>query len=251
MINYEFLSLIGKGSCGEVYKALYKKTAELVAIKVIDLEGESESTLKKLEREIKFLKDCNDPHIVTFYESFINGLKLFIVMEYAIGGSVRDILSNKKKLDEYYISILMRELLLSLKYLHGEKKVHRDIKTSNILLTNNGEVKIADFGVSAQLSDTIDNINSYVGTIFWMAPEILQDKPEYGVEVDIWSVGITAYELAIGSVPYENLTPFEVLKSIKENDPPRITGNCLILFIFSLLKSGFINYNRTYLFRAV
>lgn len=121
LVNYEFLSLVGKGSWGEVYKALYKKTAELVAIKIIDLEGESEIKLKKLELEIKFLKDWNDPHIITFYESFISGSKLFIVMEYATGGSVRDLLLSKNKIDEFYISILMRELLLGLEYLHSEK----------------------------------------------------------------------------------------------------------------------------------
>lgn len=229
-VNYEFLSLIGKGSYGEVYKALYKRTAELVAIKVIDLEGESQSVYKKLEREIKFLKDCNDPHIVTFYESFLSSSKLFIVMEYAAWGSVKDILNSKKKIEEFYISILLRELLLGLKYLHTEKKLHRDIKTSNILLTNNGDVKIADFGVCTQLSDSIDNRNSFVGTICWMAPEILQDKPKYGFGVDIWSVGITAIELATGKVPYDNMNQFEVLKNIKEKEPPKLEGKLLACF---------------------
>jgi serine/threonine-protein kinase 24/25/MST4 len=103
--------------------------------------------------------------------------------------------------------------------------MHRDIKPSNILLTNNGDVKIADFGVSTQLNDTFDNRNSYVGTINWMAPEILEDDASYGLEVDIWSIGIMAIELAIGVVPYTNMTQFEVLKSIKESEPPKLIGN--------------------------
>lgn len=157
-------------------------------------------------------------------------------MEYATGGSVRDILIRKKKIDEFYVSILMRELLLGIQYLHGEKKVHRDIKTSNILLDNDGRVKIADFGVCAQLNDTIDNRNSYVGTIYWMAPEILQDPPTYGLGVDIWSTGITAIELATGKVPYYSMSQFEVLRNIKENDPPSLKG------MFSLYQIS-IHYN--------
>ena len=139
--------------------------------------------------------------------------------------------------------------------------MHRDIKPSNILLTNNGDVKIADFGVWTQLNHTFDNRNSYVGTINWMAPEILEDEPEYGLEVDIWSVGIIAIELATGKVPYSDMTQFEALKSIKENEPPRLTGHFSIDFkdfidqwlmknpeerssVFKLLKHNFVNHNK-------
>jgi len=104
------------------------------------------------------------------------------------------------------------------------KKIHRDIKTSNILVTQEGNVKIADFGVCAQLNWEDDIRHSYVGTSFWMAPEILQEHPNYGLAVDIWSVGITAYELATGALPYNNMTQYEMLKNIKQNKPPQLTG---------------------------
>ena len=148
----------------------------------------------------------NDPHITKFYESFIQGNKLFIVMEYVGGGSVKDMLRNRGGTSlgsEIYISIILREVLLGVKFLHGLGKIHRDIKCANILLTTNGEVKLADFGVSAQLSDSMSRRGSIVGTPCWMAPEIIENT--YDFKCDIWSIGISAIEMAEGEPFYANL----------------------------------------------
>jgi serine/threonine protein kinase len=106
-----------------------------------------------------------------------------------------------------FISIILREILLGIEYLHSTGKIHRDIKPANILLTDKGEVKIADFGVSAELSKTDTNRESFVGTPYWMAPEMLCSK-KYNQKVDIWALGITGINLATGRVPYQDIKPF-------------------------------------------
>jgi len=153
-----------------------------VAIKMIDLEAEllhdeQDTALSAITQEIQFMIDCQaDPHITKFFESFVQGNKLFIVMEYVGGGSVKELIRNRSGNSlgsEVYIAIILREVLLGVKFLHGLGKIHRDIKCANILMTINGEIKLADFGVSAQLSDSMQNRASIVGTPCWMAPEII------------------------------------------------------------------------------
>ena len=156
-------------------------------------------------------------------------MKLFIVMEYCSGGSLRDLVLKRGQIQEIFVSIIIREILRGLEYLHSTARIHRDIKPANILLTDKGEVKIADFGVSAELTRTLTKRDSFVGTPNWMAPEML-DGAKHNSKVDIWALGITAINLATAKIPYDGMKPFYCMKAIKENEPPRLEGEFTDVF---------------------
>ncbi|VDM43034.1 unnamed protein product [Toxocara canis] len=231
---FELIEVVGNGTYGQVYKGRHVKTAQLAAIKIMNINEDEEEEIKM---EINMLKKySHHRNIATYYGAFIKKLpsstgkhdQLWLVMEFCGSGSVTDLVKSTKGacLKEDWIAYICREILRGLYHLHQNKVIHRDIKGQNVLLTDSGEVKLVDFGVSAQLDRTVGRRNTFIGTPYWMAPEVIacDENPEatYDSRSDLWSLGITALEMAEGHPPLVDMHPMRALFLIPRNPPPRL-----------------------------
>ncbi|XP_037762144.1 serine/threonine-protein kinase 10 [Chelonia mydas] len=224
---WEIVGELGDGAFGKVYKAKNKETGALAAAKVIETKNDEE--LEDYMVEIEILATCDHPYIVKLLGAFYHDSKLWIMIEFCPGGAVDAVmLELDRGLTEPQIQVICRQMLEALVYLHSKKIIHRDLKAGNVLLTQDGDIKLADFGVSAKNIKTLQRRDSFIGTPYWMAPEVvmcetMKDTP-YDYKADIWSLGITLIEMAQIEPPHHELNPMRVLLKIAKSDPP--TLNC-------------------------
>ncbi|XP_074739706.1 serine/threonine-protein kinase 10 isoform X1 [Strix uralensis] len=223
---WEVVGELGDGAFGKVYKAKNKETGALAAAKVIETKSEDE--LEDYMVEIEILATCNHRHIVKLLGAFYWDGKLWIMIEFCPGGAVdATMLELDRGLTEPQIQVICRQMLEALHYLHSKKIIHRDLKAGNVLLTQDGDIKLADFGVSAKNMKTLQKRDSFIGTPYWMAPEVvmcetMKDTP-YDYKADIWSLGITLIEMAQIEPPHHELNPMRVLLKIAKSDPPTLS----------------------------
>eukprot|EP00754_Rhynchopus_humris_P024074 Rhum_TRINITY_DN14861_c9_g1::Rhum_TRINITY_DN14861_c9_g1_i1::g.124341::m.124341 len=271
--EYELQGLLGKGAYGSVYKAK-DGSGEITAVKVISFETVSD--LDELLKECRCLRECTHPNIVRYISAKVLARDLCIAMEYLGGGNVAELVrflhtQRQCRLSEEQVALILREVLQALMYLHKIGHMHRDVKAANILLSIDGNVKVADFGVSRMGKGV-----TYVGTVNWMAPEVILTAPEiashrgeggiggviqhdapdlnatteafassrradapasqhYDAKCDVWSLGITAYEIATGQPPYDK-QPAKALFQVLDDPPPQLPGD------FSMRFRRFVAY---------
>ena len=215
--EFDLIELVGQGNYGRVYKAMHKKTGKIYSAKIAYIEKTNE--VESFKKEINILSQCNNQYIVHYFGSYIKGHQIWIILEFCDGGSLYELIKIlPRNLNEEEIASIVCMILKGLIFLHENKKIHRDIKTENILLTHEGIAKLADFGVSTQLMHSFSKKITKIGTPFYMSPEvILQNKYDY--KCDIWSLGITTIEMAEGEPPFAKVKGYWVLKKIITHPP--------------------------------
>uniref|UniRef100_A0A7N6ABL5 non-specific serine/threonine protein kinase n=1 Tax=Anabas testudineus TaxID=64144 RepID=A0A7N6ABL5_ANATE len=243
---WDIIGELGDGAFGKVFKAQNKQTGVLAAAKVIDTKTEEE--LEDYMVEIEILASCDHPNIVKLLDAFYYESKLWILIEFCAGGAVDAImLELERALTEPQIKVVCKQTMQALVYLHDNKIIHRDLKAGNILLTLDGDVKLADFGVSARNTKTLQRRDSFIGTPYWMAPEVVmcetsKDRP-YDYKADIWSLGVTLIELAQIEPPNHEMNPMRVLLKIAKSDPPTLMqpSRCGVNFSLSCAQHSFVS----------
>uniref|UniRef100_A0A7S4IDA0 non-specific serine/threonine protein kinase n=1 Tax=Vannella robusta TaxID=1487602 RepID=A0A7S4IDA0_9EUKA len=215
---YSNIEKIAEGSAGEVYRATCNATGETVAIKVISLGGDIK--IHDIRNEVMMMKLSSHENVVKHHGTYLKNEKLWAVMEYMDGGALTEVISICQ-ISEAQIACICKEVLKALAFLHADNRLHRDIKSDNILITTQGDIKLADFGFSAQLSEATQKRNSVVGTPYWMAPELIKGL-DYDTGVDIWSLGIAAIEMADGDPPYLDFPPLRALFLIATQGSPSL-----------------------------
>ncbi len=214
--NYTIIKKLGQGASGTVYSATQKDTGRKVALKIAPA-----AELAELQNEIGLQSLCKHPNIVECIEAYVFGDEVCIVMELVIGGSLTDCLDTSSPMPEKHIAYVCKKMLMALAFVHKQYRLHRDIKSDNVLIDMAGQVKVADFGFAINLTTEQSKRNSIVGTPYWMAPEIIREQA-YDAKVDIWSLGITAIEMAEGEPPFLNEPPLRALLLITINPAPTL-----------------------------
>lgn len=211
------LTKIGRGASSVVYVTNYRPLANKeVAVKVMETKGR-EFDAKTMVAEIKAMKSAQHPNIVTYVDGFLYSDELYIVLELMDAGALTDVIDHfKGPMSEPMIAFCARETLKGLNHIHSSGHIHRDIKSDNVLLNMQGQMKIGDFGTAGA---TNVKHNTAVGTPFWMAPEAIREKG-YDTKVDIWSFGMMLYEMAHGEPPYDDLTPVKAMFTIATKGAP-------------------------------
>ncbi|KAM3558635.1 hypothetical protein MY1884_003896 [Beauveria asiatica] len=225
---FRSLTKIGQGASGGVYTGYERSTNQLVAIKQMNLEQQPKKDL--IINEIIVMKESSHPNIVNFIDSYLTGGELWVIMEFMEGGSLTDVVTFNI-MTEGQIASVCRETLKGLQHLHSKGVIHRDIKSDNILLSNEGNIKLTDFGFCATINEAQNKRTTMVGTPYWMAPEVVTRK-EYGRKVDIWSLGIMAIEMIEGEPPYLTESPLRALWLIATNGTPHIKNESNLSDVF-------------------
>lgn len=220
---YKRTEVIGRGKFGVVYKGYNKQTKHIVAIKVLNLDTQ-EDEVADVQQEIQFLTELKHvPNVTHYYGSILDDTMLCIIMDYCAGGSVRTLL-KAGHFEERYISVITRELLIGLLAVHSMGVIHRDLKAANVLISKEGNVQLCDFGVAAKINSVSYKRSTMAGTPYWMAPEVIREGDTYNSKADIWSLGITLFEIATGNPPYGDKDAMWAMQMISKLTPPRLEG---------------------------
>ncbi|GAA5982750.1 hypothetical protein JCM10908_006770 [Rhodotorula pacifica] len=222
---YTKKEMVGRGAYGGVYKATHNPTGQVVALKIIDLDTPDDD-ISEIQREVALLSELRDAarHNITLYHGcHLNGHELWIAMDFASGGSIRTLMKSGV-IEEKYSALIIREVLVALAFLHRQDIIHRDVKAANVLLTQTGKILLADFGVAAHLQANSKR-STFTGTPLWMAPEVITDGKMYDTKADIWSLGITLFEMATGNPPHFGIEPLRACALIPRSEPPTLPSD--------------------------